>query len=326
LGGETLTKSATEVTTFDFLNSQTLTHGLSSFDDFSDLDSEEDFTNGLLNFAAPTDNALFFGSKRQRTDVLSLDSDNFVSEDEFEDFEDSEQLAAATGLQSPPETDSFTDAAAFKPKSVSKKSKKTSTIESDAMTRSSKHVASGNDASQQGSSSQQSSSNTGANQAGADGASNATSDLVDADAVPVPAPVNRRGRKQSLTEDPTKTFVCDLCSRRFRRQEHLKRHYRSLHTQEKPFECTECGKKFSRSDNLSQHARTHGTGAIALGVLEDGEMPSFDRDSSVLGAVLFNAAAAVSSSGSSDDANSGRDSISPSPSDNKSRKKRKRDE
>lgn len=71
----------------------------------------------------------------------------------------------------------------------------------------------------------------------------------------------RRGRKQSLTEDPSKTFVCTLCSRRFRRQEHLKRHYRSLHTQEKPFECGECGKKFSRSDNLSQHQRTHVPGS-----------------------------------------------------------------
>lgn len=71
-------------------------------------------------------------------------------------------------------------------------------------------------------------------------------------------PTVRRGRKQSLTVDPSKTFVCHLCTRRFRRQEHLKRHFRSLHTKDKPFSCNECGKKFSRSDNLSQHARTHG--------------------------------------------------------------------
>ena len=86
------------------------------------------------------------------------------------------------------------------------------------------------------------------------------------------APVVRRGRKQSLTEDPSKTFVCNLCFRRFRRQEHLKRHFRSLHTQDKPFSCGECGKKFSRSDNLSQHARTHGSGAVVMGLLEDGEI------------------------------------------------------
>jgi hypothetical protein len=94
--------------------------------------------------------------------------------------------------------------------------------------------------------------------------------------LPLPAPANRRGRKQSLTEDPSKTFVCDVCHRRFRRQEHLKRHYRSLHTTEKPFECGECGKKFSRSDNLAQHARTHGSGAIVMDLLEDGTIHSFD--------------------------------------------------
>ena len=65
----------------------------------------------------------------------------------------------------------------------------------------------------------------------------------------------RRGRKP--TDDSSKSFVCEHCNRRFRRQEHLKRHFRSLHTREKPFECNACGKKFSRSDNLSQHARTH---------------------------------------------------------------------
>jgi len=86
-----------------------------------------------------------------------------------------------------------------------------------------------------------------------------------------PAPVVRRGRKQSLTEDPSKTFVCHLCTRRFRRQEHLKRHFRSLHTKDKPFSCNECGKKFSRSDNLSQHARTHGS-AIQMTMMSDSDL------------------------------------------------------
>lgn len=137
------------------------------------------------------------------------------------------------------------------------------------------------------------------------------------------APVNRRGRKQSLTEDPSKTFHCKLCNRRFRRQEHLKRHYRSLHTQEKPFECHECGKKFSRSDNLSQHSRTHGSGAIVMGVLEDGEVPGDMESGSdgeqirALGTALFTAAAGASGSESS-----GTDSES----DSQSRKKRKRSE
>ena len=125
---------------------------------------------------------------------------------------------------------------------------------------------------------------------------------------PASGSTNRRGRKQSLTEDPSKTFVCTLCSRRFRRQEHLKRHYRSLHTHDKPFECNECGKKFSRSDNLAQHARTHGSGAIVMGVLENGElqprMPYDDEMGQVLYEAAQRAAAASSSSGSSSDSSS----------------------
>ncbi|PFH56062.1 hypothetical protein XA68_17127 [Ophiocordyceps unilateralis] len=121
---------------------------------------------------------------------------------------------------------------------------------------------------------------------------------------PAPAPTNRRGRKQSLTEDPSKTFVCDLCNRRFRRQEHLKRHYRSLHTQEKPFECHECGKKFSRSDNLAQHARTHTGGAIVMNLIENGDASVYDGgvvtadDYANYGKVLFQIASEIPGSAS----------------------------
>ena len=106
--------------------------------------------------------------------------------------------------------------------------------------------------------------------------------------------ISRRGRKQSLTDDPSKTFACDLCSRKFRRQEHLKRHYRSLHTGEKPFECTDCGKKFSRSDNLAQHQRTHGSGSMVMGVLETPvHQLGYPQDAQVLGGILFDAATAA---------------------------------
>lgn len=66
-----------------------------------------------------------------------------------------------------------------------------------------------------------------------------------------------RGRKPSPMLDATKHFGCEYCDRRFKRQEHLKRHIRSLHMCEKPFGCHICGKKFSRSDNLNQHIKTH---------------------------------------------------------------------
>lgn len=66
-----------------------------------------------------------------------------------------------------------------------------------------------------------------------------------------------RGRKPSLINDASKHFACQFCTRRFKRQEHLKRHVRSLHMGERPFHCQICLKKFSRSDNLNQHMKTH---------------------------------------------------------------------
>ena len=163
---------------------------------------------------------------------------------------------------------------------------------------------------------------------------------------PMPASASssiaRRGRKQSLTEDPSKTFVCTLCSRRFRRQEHLKRHYRSLHTHDKPFECTDCGKKFSRSDNLSQHQRTHGAGTMVMGVLPNMNSTAMEMavnapdvgsgvlrpksgspDAADLGAMLYERTAELNTSSSS--SNSGSSEYDSSD-DSKSQKKRKRDE
>ncbi|PNS17758.1 hydrogen peroxide stress regulator 1 [Sphaceloma murrayae] len=142
----------------------------------------------------------------------------------------------------------------------------------------------------------------------------------------------RRGRKQSLTDDPSKTFVCTLCSRRFRRQEHLKRHYRSLHTHEKPFECTDCGKKFSRSDNLSQHQRTHGAGTMIMGVLpsdQSGQGMMYPHhhdardfpDTAQLGQMLFDHAHEIAGNASTASSSNGSDEESKA-----SAKKRRRDE
>jgi 5-methylcytosine-specific restriction endonuclease McrA len=321
--------------TFDF-NAPAHNHDLPTFDQFSDLDSEDDFVNGLVNFPS-SENVQFFGAKRQRTgsDLGSLEGEAFISEDDFEDFEefdDSEQFAVAC-LPSPPASGCETEA---KKEKRTKKSKKAARCEEDSsefdnLVRSRKYTVPMNAASgaaPQEASTEGQQNSTAPSQSGSS-ESNTANNMVgtpsEAGGNMQAAPVNRRGRKQSLTEDPSKTFVCDICNRRFRRQEHLKRHVRSLHTHDKPFECNECGKKFSRSDNLSQHARTHGSGAMVLGVLEDGELPDHPDSAGdterirSLGGVLFRVAAAAS----------GSDTETPSEgsgSDGGSRKKRKRSE
>lgn len=318
---------------FDSLGTSTL-GGLPSFDTFSDLDSEHEFVTDLAKYSTD-ESAAYFGNKRQRLDLISFDEDEFLSEDSFEDLDELEHFASA-GLPSLPETGVscfISEDMSTKMKSSSKKrvvSRKTakkiateySTDEGNIHSthRHQSHVTA-NSSPAQASESHQSSTTPENQGTSSDGHNNASTTAN----TPLASfqPVNRRGRKQSLTEDPSKTFVCTLCARRFRRQEHLKRHYRSLHTHDKPFECLDCGKKFSRSDNLSQHARTHGNGAIVLGVLEDGELPptrSLDSldvtDTDKLGTLLFEAAqaaAADTSSSSPSSAGSARDSLSPPP-------------
>lgn len=50
----------------------------------------------------------------------------------------------------------------------------------------------------------------------------------------------------------SRPFVCQICTRAFIRQEHLKRHMRS-HTNEKPFLCIFCGRCFARRDLVLRH-------------------------------------------------------------------------
>lgn len=298
------------------------THSLTSFDAYSDIESDHDLVNHCVINIPPTENvAQFFGNKRQRTSsdvTVSLDYEHFSSEDEVDHFEVTEETVCLSSL---PNLDST-----IKTEKRSKKARRNAGADhedsSDSMVQSRNYTVAMNTLSgapSQGGSAECQQNSAAPSQTGSSenngGAMNTGSDAGASGNTSVP--VNRRGRKQSLTEDPSKTFICDLCNRRFRRQEHLKRHYRSLHTADKPFECHECGKKFSRSDNLSQHARTHGSGSIVLGVLEDGEL-SVDHNGSdpeveAMGKLLFEAAAAV---GGSD--NSGSDS--------ETRKKRKRSE
>ncbi|CAI4058520.1 hypothetical protein SKDZ_04G4240 [Saccharomyces kudriavzevii ZP591] len=51
-----------------------------------------------------------------------------------------------------------------------------------------------------------------------------------------------------------RSFVCEVCTRAFARQEHLKRHHRS-HTNEKPYPCGLCNRCFTRRDLLIRHAQ-----------------------------------------------------------------------
>ncbi|CAI6341458.1 unnamed protein product [Periconia digitata] len=287
--------------------------GQITFEPLFELDHEDDFA-GLVQFPA-TDNAQFLGNKRQRTDLVSFTpEEDLVSNASFTDFE--EDLCSLP--LTPSVEDSFSsDVMSFEPvpKKRSKKSVKVDNMDTEDVDFQSTQQVSGDNTTQSEASSQHEAAHAFAT----------SSD--EGSPAPSVAPTSRRGRKQSLTEDPSKTFVCELCNRRFRRQEHLKRHYRSLHTHDKPFECNDCGKKFSRSDNLSQHQRTHGSGTVLMGVLEQNEVQQsplppaptgFEHsDPAMLGQILYTATANISSSSSSSEGFSDVDSPS---------KKRKRNE
>lgn len=298
---------------------------LPTFDSFSDLDSEDEFVNRLVDFH-PSGNAFFLGDKRQRVGNYGLEEDGFLSEHSLEE----EDAVAHPGYASVEGSDlagahhchgehQAEEMGSKKQRSNSRKPIKRSSTSSESSDDGKKVQAVNTRANN-------SQASTGAQHSHhVERQVSEVSTASGAEAAP-PVSVNRRGRKQSLTDDPSKTFVCTLCSRRFRRQEHLKRHYRSLHTQDKPFECNECGKKFSRSDNLAQHARTHGGQSVVMGVMDSGEAAahaSYDEhDPNALGAVLYEAANATAvksaTSESSEDGSSGTS--------RSSNKKRKRDE
>lgn len=281
-------------TAFDF--NPEIHHGLPAFEDISDLESEDDFVNRLVNIGEQSGADIKRSRSATCSTTLSLGHESFLGESDFDT--DDTTSCAVTSFSSSCSSDPDT----HKDKKL-KKSKKESRKAAPIM-----NVAADSNSAQGDEHREQESAQDGANEGNNAGSTSGSS----APAAPLPAPPNRRGRKQSLTEDPSKTFVCELCNRRFRRQEHLKRHYRSLHTQEKPFECHECGKKFSRSDNLSQHARTHGSGAIVMNLIDTSEegldlMPAGETDYANFGKVLFQVASEVpgSSSDLSSDESSG---------------------
>lgn len=298
---------------FEF-NAQ-LHHGL-PFSELDDLESENDFVNGLVNLCEHP--ALQANRSRASSDAVSLGHSSFTCDDDFEDLD--RESFAADCFPSPADSSEDGDVRQIKRQRMD----------------SSEPIMNSATESQSGSTQQQSTPPAENQSNDASQANNGSESHSDhAPHTPAPAPTNRRGRKQSLTEDPSKTFVCELCNRRFRRQEHLKRHYRSLHTQDKPFECHECGKKFSRSDNLAQHSRTHGSGAIVMNLIDDpdamaaaanypgyhhmmaGHPMASSEDYHTLGKVLFQVAAEIPGSASELSSDEGSDH---------SNKKRKRSE
>ncbi|KAL8968203.1 MAG: hypothetical protein Q9183_002573 [Haloplaca sp. 2 TL-2023] len=333
----TFTKSEPQFSdSFETLGATTL-GSLTPFDALSEFESESDFAN-ILSQPSYSQVPSYQGNKRQRLELLSFEEEDLLSEDSFEDFEDHDSTACAHPL-SPPGLHSASESGSAKMKPKKRSQPKKAAI---GKAQASSELAPSQDAPspKQDSSPQQTSGQQQEQPAPESQSGSSDTNVIQSTAsTPAAAsqPISRRGRKQSLTEDPSKQFVCTLCSRRFRRQEHLKRHYRSLHTHDKPFECNECGKKFSRSDNLSQHSRTHGAGAVVMGLLEDGEVLSHEktqameeREGERLGSVLFEAAqAAVAGDSSSSSAHSSaRDSTSPAPSieAGRAQKKRKREE
>jgi hypothetical protein len=288
-------KSAVSQPTFDF--NPAIPHGLPAFEDFSDLESEDDFVNSLVNLGDHDTSDLGRPRACTGSSVVSLGHGSFIGDEELS-FDENDAFHFPS-LPSPPSSNSSDDGHHAKRQKICHKDSRNAI---PIMTTAAGDAQSGSDQQQ-----------TANNDTSAVSDSNGSSGSEDPSSAPQPAPPNRRGRKQSLTEDPSKTFVCELCNRRFRRQEHLKRHYRSLHTGDKPFECHECGKKFSRSDNLAQHARTHAGGAIVMNLIEEGETPGFEPgmmaaasadDYSNYGKVLFQIASEIpgsASESSSDD-------------------------
>lgn len=281
---------------------------LPTFEQPFELDAEEDL-NQTINF---------LGNKRQRTDLVAFHSD----EDSFGDLSDLDDELVSTGLLTPCDTASFVDMPEVTQNKRKMRSPDRFDSLSDATDTSDVYTAADSETQDYEDDESQLQESPSADQA-SDNALQSSSDDNAASSQPTSA---RRGRKQSLTEDLSKTFVCDLCNRRFRRQEHLKRHHRSLHTREKPFECQDCGKKFSRSDNLSQHQRTHGTGSTLLAVYDGMDIRRQNEqllvpDAHVMARVLYDAAAEVRTS-SSESSGSDRGSATSE----KKNKKRKRDD
>jgi len=68
---------------------------------------------------------------------------------------------------------------------------------------------------------------------------------------------NRSAKETSRSRtSEQRQHVCELCGDVFFREEHCKRHVRTVHSNAKPFECHVCHIRMSREDNLQAHLRS----------------------------------------------------------------------
>ncbi|GAA6034896.1 hypothetical protein JCM8097_009356 [Rhodosporidiobolus ruineniae] len=106
-------------------------------------------------------------------------------------------------------------------------------------------------------------------------------DAVDPNAEPSDALLSYVGTTK--TGKVKKAFLCKVpgCGKVFKRSEHLKRHVRSIHTNERPFQCQwpTCGRFFSRHDNLNQHLRIHREAGMSDAAFSAKLKECFDRRS-----------------------------------------------
>lgn len=262
---------------FEPLSTSTL-GGLPNLDPFSDLDFENEVTTNLARLS-PSENIIYRGNKRQRLDLTLFDEEEFLSDDRFEDLDDVDRFTSVK-LPTPQEPCRALENSSSKMKTVKKHSppkvlakKNADMSDSVPSVKHKEHSHASSSAAKQDASAEETLSIPDSTAA----ASGCNTVFLSTDTAATSVqPVARRGRKQFLTDDPSETFVCTCCSRSFRRKAHLIRHYRSLHTHDKPFKCDECSKKFSRSDNLSMHASIHENG-----VLEYGKLPPTETGSPI---------------------------------------------
>ncbi|GJC92198.1 cutinase g-box binding protein [Colletotrichum higginsianum] len=181
---KTAPTSAPSHQNFDF--NPAIPHGLPAFEDLSDLESEDDFVNGLVNLGDANSAEVRRPRACTGSSVVSLGHASFIGGEEF-NFDEAD-ISTPACLPSP-SSSCADDCHQGKRRKVMKQESRNSTPAMNSTAGSS----------QAASSEQRSDSQAPASEA------NSSSDSESASA-PLPAPVNRRGRKQSLTEDPSKTF------------------------------------------------------------------------------------------------------------------------